>query len=233
MQIGDYVVEHGHRLMRIAIMSSVQTNTLLRHVRKIAANHHGGEMPDRELLELFLARHDEKAYTALLRRHGPMVMAVCRSIVGDWHLAEDAFQATFLLLAKKALSIRKREAVGSWLHGVARHVAMKARSTAAKHKVSDENTERSQASDPTLDMSLRELQAVLHEELERLPTKYRAPVVLCYLEGRTHEQAALQLGWTAGTVRGRVNRGRELLRGRLTRRGLAVPAALLATRQEL
>ncbi|HWY87238.1 MAG TPA: sigma-70 family RNA polymerase sigma factor, partial [Gemmataceae bacterium] len=208
-------------------MSSPKTNTLLRHIRQIAAHPHGGHAPDAELLERFLSQHDEEAFSNLLRRHGPMVLAVCGSIVSDRHLAEDAFQATFLLLAKKAHWIYKRASIGSWLHGVARHVAMKARRSAVKHRVQESKCERAASSDPMLDMNLREVQAALHEELERLPEKYRAPVVLCYLEGMTHEQAGRQLGWTPGTVRGRVNRGRELLRGRLTRRGLAVPAALL------
>ncbi|HLN32723.1 MAG TPA: sigma-70 family RNA polymerase sigma factor [Gemmataceae bacterium] len=210
-------------------MKSLQASKLLRHVRHIAANHDGAGTPDRELLERFVGHHDEEAFTTLLRRHSQMVWAVCRSIVGDWHLAEDAFQATFLVLATKAHSIRRREALSCWLHGVARHVAMKARETAARHRVQNEKSAPGISTDPLLDMSLRELQSILHEELEHLPEKYRAPVVLCYLESKTHAQAARQLDWTEGTVRSRVNRGRELLRGRLTRRGLAVPAVLLTS----
>jgi len=210
-------------------MNSIQVSTFLHHVRKFAAKSPDNLAKDRELLEMFLERREEEAFTALLRRHGPMVLAVCRTITHDWHTAEDAFQATFLLLAQKAVSIRQRESVGSWLHGVARHIARKAVTAAVRQRTEEGKAKPIMPRDPLMDMSLRELQKIMHEELEMLPEKYRMALVHCYLEGKTHEQAARQLGWSKGTVRGRLNRGREMLRGSLTRRGLAVSAGLLTT----
>lgn len=208
-------------------MSTIPAGILLDHVRQIAAQHPDRQVSDRELLERFLQRRAEDAFAALLQRHGPMVLAVCRGAARDWHTAEDAFQATFLLLAQRGGAIRRRESVGSWLHGVARRIALKASARAARQHALEQRAPQTPPSDPLLDMSVRELQAVLHEELAKLPEQYRAPLVHCYLEGKTHEEAARQLGWTRGAVRGRLNRGREILRARLTRRGLAAPAGLL------
>jgi len=157
-----------------------------------------------------------------------MVLAVCRGVLGDPHEAEDAFQATFLVLARKARTLWVRETIGPWLHAVALRAAHKAKGRLALRR----ETERRRAwPTPVGDAPGGRIDpdaaAVLHEELGRLPEKYRAPLVLCYLEGLTHERAARQLGWPLGTVRGRVARGRDLLRVRLSRRGLA-PAALMA-----
>jgi RNA polymerase sigma factor (sigma-70 family) len=209
-------------------MNSTQVSAFLRHVRHFAKSP-DSQVKDRELLESFLERREEEAFAALLRRHGPMVLAVCRTITHNWHTAEDAFQATFLLLAQKASTIRQRDSVGSWLHGVARHVAQKAVTAAMRRRTGEEKAKPMMPRDPLLDMSLRELQKIIHEELEKLPEKYRTILVHCYLEGKTHEQAARQLGWSKGTVRGRLNRGREMLRSRLTRRGLTVSAGVLTT----
>jgi RNA polymerase sigma factor (sigma-70 family) len=179
-------------------------------------------------LEDFLARHDEAAFAELVRRHGAMVLGVCQNVLHHRHDAEDAFQATFLLLAQKGQTIRKREAVGSWLHGAARRLALQMQARAARRRTAEAQARKEATPDPVLDLTLREVWGVLHEELQRLPERYRAPLVLCYLEGRTQDEAARQLGWTPGEVRGRINRGRQRLHDRLTRRGVSLSTGLLA-----
>jgi RNA polymerase sigma factor (sigma-70 family) len=197
---------------------------------------------DTELLARFLAGRDpiaEAAFAALVRRHGPMVLRVCRQVLGDAQVAEDAFQATFVVLARKARSVRHPEALGRWLHGVAVRAARKARSIELREarrarRVDPEDLAEAVGDDRPLDLRLirRETDELLHQELGRLPEKYRAPVVLCHLEGLTHEEAARRLRWPVGTVGVRLMRARELLRHRLVRRGVApaatVPAALWA-----
>jgi len=150
-----------------------------------------------------------------------MVLGVCGAVLHQRQDAEDVLQATFLVLARKAASIRKREALASWLHGVARRLALKLRARAGRRPaVERSNLDLLQAR-PMDDLTWRELRVVLHEELDQLPEKYRSPLVLCHLEGKTQDEAAHQLGWTSGMLRGRLLRGRDLLRGRLSRRGLA------------
>ncbi len=166
---------------------------------------------------------------SIVHRHGPMVLAVCRRAVRDEQAAEDAFQATFLVLAMKAGSIRRQESLGPWLHGVAARIARRARARAARRAwkaldppcLATVTTESGEA-----EVEAEELRAVLDEEVERLPASYRRPVVLCYLEGKTQEAAALELGWTKGTVSGRLARAKDLLRARLARKGLAPSAGL-------
>jgi RNA polymerase sigma factor (sigma-70 family) len=184
---------------------------------------------DRRLLERFVSQGDETAFTKLVQRHGPMVLGVCRQILRNEDDAEDAFQATFLVLARKARSIRAAEALPNWLYGVARRLAMRSRSAVARRHA----REVALVEPPTEaapETQLVELAPVLHEEIGRLPEKYRIPLVLCYLEGKSNEEAARQLGCPSGTVFSRLARARERLRGRLTRRGLALSAgALTAT----
>jgi RNA polymerase sigma factor (sigma-70 family) len=187
------------------------------------------EKSDGQLLEQFLVGRDEAAFTVLLRRHGGMVLRVCRRVLHQPQDAEDAFQATFLLLARNARAIRKAESVASWLYGVAYRLAIKARTQAARRQAREKQAVHMRAKDSGAAAAWQELQVVLDEELHRLPPKYQAPLVLCYLEGKTHEEAAAQLGWPLGTVRGRVARAREALHRRLARRGLTLPAAALAT----
>jgi RNA polymerase sigma factor (sigma-70 family) len=143
--------------------------------------------------------------------------------------AEDAFQATFLVLAQKAATIRKLGSASSWLYGVAQRIAATARINAAKRRHHENQAARPPTVEPEADASRRELHAVLDEELQRLPEKYRAPLVLCYLEGKTQEEAARELAWTTGAVKGRLERGRDALRSRLSRRGVTLPTALLTT----
>jgi len=181
-----------------------------------------GGMADAELLELFLNRQDaaECAFEALVQRHGSMVLGVCRGILPDSNDAEDAFQATFLILARRASSVRSKGSLGSWLHGVARRVALRAKADATRrrlreHEAAGLRPERELKKDDTRDLS-----RILHEELGRLPDKYQMPVLLCDAEGLTHESAARRLGWPVGTVSGRLSRAHRLLRDRLKRRGV-------------
>jgi len=184
-----------------------------------------GRLPDADLLARFVADRDEAAFATLVKRHGRMVHGVCQAVLGSAEDAEDACQATFLVLAKKARAIRKQHSVASWLHGVAYRLARKLKAS-TKRTLKGQPTER-QSPSPFDELSWREVRQIVHEELERLPQKYRLPLILCYLEGATQEGAARQLGWTAGMLKGMVTRGRDLLRRRLTRRGLTMTAPLL------
>lgn len=203
---------------------------LLRFLRRLAG---GGEAPltgDADLLRRFVEEGNRPAFELLLWRHGPMVLQVCRTVLHDAHDAEDAFQAAFLVLARKARSIGRREALGAWLYRVARRLAVKLHQQRRRRAGREQQGldlaavgATAPAADPA---AAAEVQRLLHAEVERLPAKYRAPVVLCYLEGRTNEEAAAQLGWSKGTVSGRLARARDLLRRRLERVGL--PAAGLS-----
>jgi RNA polymerase sigma factor (sigma-70 family) len=170
----------------------------------------------------------ESAFRELVNRHGPMVMGVCRQILRRPHDADDAFQATFLVLVRKARSIRVGDSLAPWLYGVAYRTAHRARTIASRYRPADvEPTEEPMgpSSDDAYDFDLRPL---LHEELSRLPGKYRDPIVLCHLEGKSHEEAARLLQWPVGTVSGRLSRGRQILKSRLERRGVAVSPVMLA-----
>jgi RNA polymerase sigma factor (sigma-70 family) len=214
---------------RIEAMTSARADFVLQYIRRLAGTRHTALSPDGPLLERFTAQRDEAAFATLVRRHGPMVLNVCRSVLRHEQDAEDAYQATFLVLARKAGSIRHPEAVAGWLYEVAYRVAVQAQADAARRRDLERRAPPLADADPTLDMTLRDLRRVLHEELRRLPDKYRLPLVLCYLEGRSHEEAANQLGWSKGTLRGRLDRGREHLRRRLAARGVALSALLSAT----
>jgi RNA polymerase sigma factor (sigma-70 family) len=180
-----------------------------------------GTWTDGQLLERFVARGDEVAFQALLDRHGAMVLGICRAVLRDPHEAQDACQATFLVLLRHARSIRRTDSVAAWLHGVARRVAARAKRQAARRRVVEcAAIGREAARDAHCEW------LELHDEIERLPEKYRSPIVLCGLESYTHEEAARQLGWPVGTVKVRLMRGRNRLRDQLVRRGL-VPSALL------
>jgi RNA polymerase sigma factor (sigma-70 family) len=206
-----------------------QMASLFRSSEPLGPAWSGEEVPDALLLDRFVEQWDQSAFRDLVRRHGPMVLGVCGRILRDPHAAEDAFQATFLLLARKAGSVRKQESVGPWLYGVARRVALEARGVASRRPMPVRlDPDGPGVEDDEDGLERAELYAALHEELGRLPEKYRAPLVLCYVEGLTHEAAARQLGWPLGTVRVRIARGRDLLGMRLTRRGLTSAAVLLA-----
>jgi RNA polymerase sigma factor (sigma-70 family) len=209
-------------------MSSAQVGVVLRQIRKLVDTQHDHEAADHLLLERFAHDRDEDAFATLLRRHGPMVLSVCRSILRDSHDAEDAFQAAFLLLAQKAGSIHRREAVSGWLYRVAYHTAVRAQANAARRRIVEKRAVTMSSADPVLDMSLREVRGILLEELDNLPEQYRAPLVLCGLEEKSREEAARLLGWSPGAVKGKLERGRELLRTRLRRRGLELSSGLCA-----
>jgi RNA polymerase sigma factor (sigma-70 family) len=182
---------------------------------------------DRQLLERFARRQDKAAFETLVERHGPMVLAVCQRVLHHSQDAEDAFQATFLILVRKAATISKPELLGNWLYGVAYRTALKARANAARRSERERQAAAmSPPSDPPVEAAWRELRGLLDEELNRLPEKYRAPLVLCYLQGKTNEEAARQLGWPVGSMSARLARGRELLRDRLARRDRALPAGV-------
>jgi RNA polymerase sigma factor (sigma-70 family) len=209
-------------------MPGKSVSKLLQHLYPLAAGPKVDGPSDQQLLAQFVSQRQEAAFAALLARHGPMVLGVCRRIAQDEHLAEDAFQATFLVLARKAPAIRKQQAVGSWLHGVALRLARKARTAAIRAKPT-EAPNSSPAPDPASAAMKREAHAILQEELQRLPDNYRLPLALCYLEGRTREEAAAQLGWTSGQLKGVLERARERLRSRLLRRGVTLTTAAVAS----
>lgn len=206
-------------------MSKGQLDGVVAYIRRLMGAPRG-DHTDGELLDRFATRHDQDAFAALVSRHGPMVLGVCRRVLHDNHDAEDAFQATFLILVRKAASLNQNRPLGNWLYTVALNTACKARESAERRRRHEAAAGISGEKFPASDEVVRaELRAVIDEELERLPTKYRQPLVLCYLQGKTNEAAAQELGWTKGTVSGRLARARDLLRGRLTRRGIAITGA--------
>jgi RNA polymerase sigma factor (sigma-70 family) len=206
-------------------MASGQLREVVSHLRRLTGRGTGCRLTDAQLLDNFVARRDEASFEVLVWRHGAMVLNVGRRVLRDADEAEDVFQATFLIFARKAGSIGKREAVGSWLYKVAYRAALRARGRAAKRRAREEPADDWPARDTADEVLWRDVRPVLDEEIDRLPEKYRAPFVLCYLQGHTNEEAAEQLGCPKGTVLSRLARGRERLRSRLARRGLALAAA--------
>jgi RNA polymerase sigma factor (sigma-70 family) len=205
--------------------------TLQRYLRQLAFRGETDSASDAALLGRIVSTRDEAAFAAIMSRHGPLVLQVCRRILHNADDAEDAFQATFLVLARKVATVRPPEALSAWLHGVARRVALKARCSGARQHREQPPFQASVADprpDPLAELSARELLALVDEEVQRLPQVYRLPVILCCLEGRSQEEAARQLGWTPGSVKGRLERGRARLYQRLVRRGLTLTAAFAA-----
>jgi RNA polymerase sigma factor (sigma-70 family) len=202
-------------------------NTVIRHLRRLALLQDAAGMTDGQLLESFIAGKDEAAFATLVRRHGPMVLGVCRRIVRNHHDAEDAFQATFLVLARKAASVRPRERVANWLHGVAYRTAIKARTNTAKRQMREKQVKELPEPEVTQQDQWHDLQPLLDQELSGLPENYRLPILLCDLEGKSIKEATQQLGWPQGTLAGRLARGRKLLAKRLANRGVALSAGSL------
>ena len=217
-------------------MAPGHSDSVLSPLRALIETGSMAGMADGQLLERFAVNQDaraETAFAALLARHGPMVLGVCRHLLAGEHAAEDSFQAVFLVLARRAGDIRHPELLGPWLHGVAARIARKARARSKRLR----RHERSEASMNSLEIispdrpepSIRaEDVAALHDEVARLPERYRRSVILCHFEGLTHAEAGRRLGCPAGTVGARVSRAREMLRRRLTRRGVCPSATLLA-----
>jgi RNA polymerase sigma factor (sigma-70 family) len=210
-------------------MSQQPMHGVVAYLRRVLSPP-GDGVPDAELLERFVRARDEAAFELLVWRHGKAVLATCRRVLRDAHEAEDAFQATFLLLARRAGSIGRRAAVGGWLRKVAYRVALEARSRRVRRQAHEQaRAGRSagvSADDPVDEAIGRELRRVIDEEVGRLVEKYRTPFVLCYYEGKSNAEAARALGCPVGTVESRLTRARARLRARLARRG--VSAALLA-----
>lgn len=209
-------------------MAIPQTSPILHHLRQAVLRRDGAGFSDGQLLRSFLYRRDEAAFEALVRRHGPMVRGVCRRVLRNLDDADDAFQAVFLVLLNKASTLAMREVIGDWLHGVAYRTALKARTAAARRRRKEKQALRQEAIFDSEDRA--EWLPLLDEEIERLPAKYRQPVVLCDLGGRTRKDAAQQLGWPEGTLSGRLSRARVLLARRLTRRGVTLSVAAVIAR---
>lgn len=186
-----------------------------------------GQPTDAELLRQFVALRDQTAFAALMERHGPLVLRVCRQVLADAHDAEDAFQATFLVLARKASSIRRHDSLPGWLHRVAYHIAVQLRAGTIRRRQSEQEAAMNQT-DAQPPAEPNDWLPILHQEIDRLPAKHRAAVVLCYLDGKTNEQAARELGWPVGTVKIRLTHARDRLRQRLSKRGIALSVGMLA-----
>ncbi len=208
-------------------MADVVLAEVIQEIRRLATAPELKQRSDSDLLAAFQARRDETAFAALVDRHGPLVLRVCRNVLRHQQDAEDAFQATFLVLARRAGSIHKREALAAWLHGVAHRIAMHAKRSAARLRTR-EACAPAPSSRPAPDESWRETQAILHDEIERLPATYRTPFVLCFLEGHGRAEVARQLGLKEGTVWSRLATARQRLRARLARRGIELGAVLAA-----
>jgi RNA polymerase sigma factor (sigma-70 family) len=196
-------------------------NAVLRNLHAAAFTQGAGGVTDAHLLERYLADRDEAAFEGILRRHGPMVLGVCRRVLRNDADAEDAFQATFLVLVRKAASVRPRGLVGNWLYGVAYRTSLKARTMNAKRRVKEQAAGRETRAG-TADPAPCDLQAVIDQEVSRLPDKYRAALVLCDLEGKTRAEAARQVGCPDGTMATRLVKARALLAKALTRRGVTL-----------
>jgi RNA polymerase sigma factor (sigma-70 family) len=209
-------------------MASGQLGRVVHYLRRMAAPDGSGDLSDGQLLERFADQRDEAAFAVLVQRHGPLVLDVCRRILANTHDAEDAFQATFLVLVRNAAAIHKRESVSSWLYGVAYRVAVRAKVGNTRRRLHERQAPERSPGDPRDDATWRDLRPLLDEEVQRLPEVYRVPFILCYLEGKTNEQAAELLGCPKGTVVSRLARARERLRFRLTRRGVVLSAGGLA-----
>jgi RNA polymerase sigma factor (sigma-70 family) len=207
-------------------MEPIQPNVLLLHIRRQLEAEAADALSDRALIQRFAAVGDEAAFAALVRRHGRMVLRVCRHVLGNAADAEDAFQATFLALARKAAAPAWQDSLAGWLHKVATRVALKDRRAACRRSAHEALADVPLPDATASDITLCEAQALLAEELNRLPDRLRIPLVLCYLEGMTQDQAARQTGWSLSTLKRRLRRGMDLLRGRLERRGVALSAVL-------
>jgi RNA polymerase sigma factor (sigma-70 family) len=210
-------------------MAGDHPHRLTNYLRNLVAGTQAREASDRELMEQFVADRDGAALTALVRRHGPMVYNLCRRVLRNEQDAEDAFQATFMVLARKAHTLRSQEGVGNWLYGVAYRTALKARTAAAARRSRQEAAAPVRdVAGPLAELTVHEAQTIVDQELARLPDKYRAPLVLCCLEGLTRDEAAQQLGWSPGLLKSRLEQARELLRNRLVRRGMTLTAGLFS-----
>jgi RNA polymerase sigma factor (sigma-70 family) len=209
-------------------MAASSLHPLLQYLRRLSGGKAGeAALDDAQLLARFLTNHDESSFTTLVQRYGAMVWGLCVRLLGQTPEAEDAFQATFLVLVRKAASLRSPESLGPWLYGVAYRTALKLRGQRAR-RAARETLLPEQIAEERAEPIWSDLRPILDEEINRLPTKYRLPVLLCYLQGLSSEEAAQRLGCAKGTVFSRLSRARDLLRRRLVRRGVEVSAGALA-----
>jgi RNA polymerase sigma factor (sigma-70 family) len=214
---------------RFPMKTNGNLGPLIRRLQGLAATRPGAEeWTDGELLHAFIADKDDKAFASIVRRYGALVLGVCRRVLRHEQDAEDACQATFLLLARRALAVRRQASLASWLHGVAARTAANARRSAARRQKHEGRIDSPRPADPGWLAGWREVQALLDEEIGRLPTRYREPFVLCCLESLSCDDAARRLGQKAGTVWSRLARARERLRVRLAARGVSLSAVLAA-----
>lgn len=209
-------------------MTANSTGHILQRIRQLVGVPPDAEVTDGQLLNRYVVHREDDAFALLLQRHGPMVLGLCKRLIREPHAAEDAFQATFMVLVRKADSIIKQDSLASWLYGVAYRTARRVRSTTDRHRPVEFSTMQEPCKDAADHASWQQLRPVLDEEVNRLPEKFRAPVILCYIEGKSNDEAAKQLAWPVGTVKGRLSQARALLRGRLARRGLTL-AGVTAT----
>jgi RNA polymerase sigma factor (sigma-70 family) len=209
-------------------MSGNRLGGVLQHLRKLTGAPAAGELTDLQLLERFARGRDEAAFAVLVDRHGPMVLGITRRVLHHAHDAEDAFQATFLVLARRAGSVRWHDSIANWLYGVAYRTALKTRTGAARRRECERQACRTRQACTNGPADQPDLREVLDAEVNRLPAKYQSPLVLCYFEGKTNAEAAQALGWPAGSMARRLARARELLRRRLLRRGVSLPATVVA-----
>jgi RNA polymerase sigma factor (sigma-70 family) len=213
-------------------MPSGRVEASVAHPEMTSVMESVGALSDEELIARFLnpeRDEAEAAFRIMVMRHGPMVLGVCRHVLNQHQDAEDAFQATFIALARKVGTIKDRRVLARWLYEVAYRIAVRAKTSAVRKRNRERQGAEMSVTAAQNEAGWNELRPVLHEELSRLPDKYRTPVVLCYLEGKTNEEVAELLRWPVGTVKGRLSRARELLRSRLAKRGLALSAAFLVT----
>jgi RNA polymerase sigma factor (sigma-70 family) len=201
---------------------------VLRQLRKLCSDEALQDLGDAELLERFLAKGEETAFAILVQRHGPMVLGVCQRVLEDPHAAEDAFQAAFLVLVRRSASIRKRSSLASWLYGVAQRIARRLRAQQAAQRQRERRFCAMSSSQVLDELTWQELRSVLDEEIRSLPEHYRAPIVLCCLEGKSYYQAARELAWPKSSLASRLSRARGLLRDRLARRGITLSVSALA-----
>jgi RNA polymerase sigma-70 factor (ECF subfamily) len=204
-----------------------QPGTLRQYLGVLAGSRSDPPQADGQLLARYVADRDEAAFAALVERYGTLVFGVCNRVLQDPHAAEDAFQATFLVLARRAATLDGEGPLGNWLYAVAYRTAVKARQNAARRRAHERQVLEMPPVPAGNDQPWDDLRPLLDEELNQLPEKYRAPLVLCFLEGKSHQEAARELGWPSGSMSRRMSRARELLRQRLTRRGLALSTGLL------
>lgn len=210
-------------------MAKTPLASIVRHLHRLAARPEAQSVSDAHLLQQYIARRDADAFAELTRRHGPLVWRVCRRLLPQTHLAEEAYQAVFLVLSRRAAKIRKPAALSSWLYAVAYRIARQARADLLREQTHPREPVAAAVPDPASEAAWRELERIVVEEVHALPEKYRLPVLLCYWEGMTNGEAALRLSWPAGTLKTRLLKARQLLHARLTRRGVSLSIGALAT----